>query len=55
MNNEVYSYNKKLKEQNWCKTCNQQKRIYKRTSKSCYMSQKIFDIDLVVICNIKLH
>ena len=41
--------NGKLKKQNRCKTCEQQKRLYKWTSKPSYMSRKTFDNDLVAI------
>ena len=37
----------KLEKQNCCKTCKQQKRLFKMTSKPSYMPHKIFDDDLV--------
>ena len=41
--------NGKLKKQNRCKTCEQQKRLYKMDIQASYMSRKTFDNDLVAI------
>ena len=50
MTNVVYGKTEKLKKQNWCKTCEQQKKYYlKWTSKPRYMSYKTFENDLVAI------
>ena len=51
MNCVVYGQkiNEKLKEQNRCKTCKQQKCYLNKTSKPSYMSYKRFDNDLVAI------
>ena len=48
MNNAVQD-DGKLKKQNQCKTCKQQKILFKWTSKPSYLSHKIFKNDLVAI------
>ena len=50
----VWKKNRKLKEQNQCKTCKQQKYYLKWTSKLSYMLHKIFDNELVAIRKIKV-
>ena len=55
MNNAVYGKNNgKIKKQNRCKTCKQQKRLLKWSSKPSYVSQKIFGNDLVEISKNKV-
>ena len=42
-------------EYNQCKTCKQQKRLFKiNIQTKLYMSHEIFDNDLVTICKIKV-